>query len=511
MPPLLLLVMDGWGYSPARDGNAIALARTPVWDRIWRKRPSTLVHCSGENVGLPKGIMGNSEVGHLNLGAGRVVWQELSRIDNAIADGSLFVNPVILAAIAQARAPEGRLHLWGLLSDGGVHSSQEHLHALLEFCRKQGLLRDKVALHPILDGRDTPPKSGEGYIARLLEKMNETGVGVVATVTGRYWTMDRDKRWERVARAYECLVNGKGREAPDALTAIRGAYAAGETDEFVNPIVIPNRGKPLLMEDGDSVICFNFRTDRAREFTWALTQPDFAFFPRERRPDVLYTCLTRYDEKMDLPIIFEKEELRDLLGHVLSRNNLHQLRIAETEKYAHVTFFFNGQVETPEPGEDRILIPSPKVATYDLKPEMSAPEVTEKVCAAIRSRKYRFILLNYANGDMVGHTGILPATIKAVETVDECVGKVLSALENADGDALITADHGNAEMITDPATGGPFTAHTTNPVPLVYVGGRNLTLRDGGRLADVAPTCLEMLGLEQPKAMTGRSLISRIS
>ncbi|MDK2855625.1 MAG: 2,3-bisphosphoglycerate-independent phosphoglycerate mutase [Bacillota bacterium] len=507
--PIVLIVMDGWGERGEREGNAVALAQTPNIDGYLKKYPHTLLGAAGEDVGLPAGQMGNSEVGHLNLGAGRIVYQELTRISRAIREGTFFTNPVLTEAMAKARGQS--LHLMGLLSDGGVHSHIEHLFAFLELAKRSGLGR--VYVHAFLDGRDVPPACARRYLEELEKKCAELSIGEIATISGRYYAMDRDRRWERTALAYRALVHGQGETAPSAQAALEAAYARGETDEFVRPTVILRQdGTPRgRIEDGDVVIFFNFRPDRARQLTRALIEADFAGFDRGPRvPRVHFVCLTQYDETFAAPVAFPPEELRDTLGEYLAAKGLKQLRIAETEKYAHVTFFFSGGEEKPFPGEERRLIPSPKVATYDLKPEMSAYEVTDALLKELGEREYDLVVLNYANADMVGHTGSLEAAIRAVEAVDACVGRVVQAVLERGGAAIITADHGNAEEMIDPVTGEPHTAHTTNPVPFILVTpepGRWGLRR--GRLADVAPTILELLGLPRPEAMTGKSLLVR--
>ena len=502
--PLVLMVLDGWGHREETDYNAVACGRTPVLDRLSAEYPSTLIGTSGLDVGLPPGQMGNSEVGHQNLGAGRIVYQDLTRISRAVEDGSFFQNPALTMAVERAREAGGALHLLGLVSDGGVHSHLDHLEALLELARRRGLQR--VWVHAVLDGRDTPPTSGLGYIRRLQDAMGERGVGGVATVMGRYYAMDRDRRWERVAAAYRAMVEGAA-AAPSAEAAVEEAYARGETDEFVQPRSVSASGRPVVVAPGDAVIFFNFRADRAREITRAFTDPDFSDFPRRHVPLSAFVCMTEYDETFGLPVAFPPVALANIFPEVISRAGLPQLRIAETEKYAHVTFFFNGGDETTFPGEERILIPSPRdVATYDQKPEMSAYQVTDEVLRRIASGRYRVIVLNFANGDMVGHTGVFEAAVRAVEAVDECIGRIHRAVAERGGVLLITSDHGNCEMMRDPVTGEPFTAHTANPVPLLLTvhGAR---LRSGGILADVAPTLLQILGLPRPPEMTGRSLL----
>lgn len=509
--PLLLMILDGWGLNPAAENNAIAQARTPNMTRLCRDYPCTDIGTSGMSVGLPEGQMGNSEVGHLNIGAGRIVYQDLTRISKAINDGDFFTNPVLLDCLAKTRQAGGRLHLAGLLSDGGVHSHNTHLYGLLELARQQGFT--EVFVHCLLDGRDTPPKSGADYLSQLEKEMARIGVGRVATVIGRYYAMDRDNRWDRVEKAYAAMVSGAGDTAPDSAAAITASYAAGVNDEFVVPTVITSAGAPVgPVRDGDGFIFFNFRSDRAREITRALALADCPGFSRSVRPRLSsYVCMTEYDATFGLPIAFGPEALTNILGGVLAAAGKVQLRIAETEKYAHVTFFFNGGVEEPFPGEVRCLIPSPKeVATYDLKPEMSAYPVTEELLKRLDSDAYDVIVLNFANADMVGHTGILPAAVKAIETVDDCVGRLVEKVLSHGGRVIITADHGNAEVMVD-ESGGPHTAHTTDRVPLILVDDsrKGGVLRSGGILADIAPTMLELLGLPQPKEMTGTSLLAK--
>lgn len=507
--PLLLMILDGWGINPNPAHNAVALAKTPNLTNYLNDYPHAEIRTSGMAVGLPEGQMGNSEVGHLNLGAGRVVYQELTRVTKSILDGDFFTNPTLLDCIARVKASGGRLHLSGLLSDGGVHSHNTHLYALLELARREGL--QDVFIHCLMDGRDTPPQSGAGYLAQLESEIVRIGVGKIATVMGRYYAMDRDTRWDRVEKAYNAMVHGLGELCVTAREAIEQSYASKIHDEFVVPAVICEHGAPVgMVQDGDGFIFFNFRSDRAREITRALALDDFEGFVRHNRPKLAdYVCLTEYDATFGLPIAFGSTELSNILGGVLAEAGLKQLRIAETEKYAHVTFFFNGGVETPFPGEDRALIPSPKeVATYDLKPEMSAVQVTDKLVKLLDQDLYDVIILNFANCDMVGHTGIEAAAIKAVETVDACAGRIVAKVRDMGGAVLITADHGNAEQMAD-ENGKPFTAHTTNPVWLVLVDDsqKGVKLREGGCLADIAPTMLKMLGLPQPKEMTGESLL----
>ncbi len=513
--PFLLIIMDGWGYREEVEGNAVRLAGTPHLDALQAAYPFTLLKASGEAVGLPEGQMGNSEVGHLNIGAGRIVYQDLTRINMAIKDGSFFENKVLKEAFRRAKETGGKVHLLGLVSDGGVHSHIEHIYALLELAKREGLC-DRTFVHAFTDGRDTPPTSGVEYLAALVRKMKELSCGRVASVSGRYYAMDRDKRWERTAQAYRALVLGEGYRANDPVEAVKAAYERGETDEFIKPTVIYEGDHPVaLIEDGDVVIFFNFRADRARQLTMALTKEDFREFERPKFPKLAYfVCMTLYDETFDLPVAFPPVHLKNIWGEVVSKAHLHQLRIAETEKYAHVTYFFNGGEEEPFPLEDRKLIPSPRdVPTYDLKPEMSAYEVTEEVIRRIKTRKYSFIVMNYANGDMVGHTGVLEAAVKAVKVVDECVGRVISVWREVmdQAPAIVTADHGNCEMMVDPETGEPFTAHTANPVPFYLVDDRfkGAKLRPG-ILGDIAPTALFLMGLEIPKEMTGKVLIEGV-
>ncbi len=500
--PVLLVILDGYGINRNKEGNAIAAARTPRLDMLFSTYPHCELVSSGESVGLPEGQMGNSEVGHLNIGAGRGVYQDLTRITRSIREGEFRKNRVFLDAMKKVKSKGSSLHLMGLLSDGGVHSHTNHLYALLELAKEQGIA--KVYVHAFLDGRDVPPKSALTYIAEAEKNMKELG-GEFATISGRYYAMDRDRRWERVEKAYDAMTGGEGENARNASDAVINAYDRGETDEFAAPTVIFRNERPVsLISDNDSVIFFNFRSDRAREITRAFIDDDFNGFKRKLHPDINFVCLTQYDETFDVPIAFPPEPLKNILAEVLSRHHLRQLRIAETEKYAHVTFFFNGGVETPVPGEDRILIPSPKVATYDMQPHMSAYPVTDEAVKAIGSGKYDVIVLNYANCDMVGHTGIFAAAVEAVEAIDICIGRVYDAIINAGGLLIITADHGNAEKMVDEA-GGIHTAHTSNRVPFI-ICEKGIMLRDG-ILADIAPTIIEALGIEKPEEMTGRSLI----
>jgi len=507
--PLVLMILDGWGINPCPDKNAVAMAKTPHLSGYLNDFPHVQIRTSGMAVGLPEGQMGNSEVGHLNLGAGRIVYQDFTRITKSIEDGDFFTNPVLLDCIAKVRSSGGRLHLSGLLSDGGVHSHNTHLYALVKLAKQQGLT--DVCIHCLLDGRDTPPQSGADYLQQLETELSRIGIGRIATVMGRYYAMDRDNRWERVEKAYNAMVLGQGQQYSSSTELINASYAAGVTDEFVLPTVISADGQPVgSINDNDGLIFFNFRSDRAREITRALTFQQFDGFERPRVPKLAsFVCMTEYDATFGLPIAFEQQALTNLLGGVLAEAGLTQLRIAETEKYAHVTFFFNGGVETPFPNEERVLIPSPKeVATYDLKPEMSAYAVADELIARLEQDRYDVVILNFANCDMVGHTGILPAAIKAVETVDVCAAKVVEKVRALGGTVLITADHGNAEQMVD-ERGEPHTAHTTNPVWLVLVDDsrKDVTLKEGGKLADIAPTILKLLGLPQPTEMTGESLL----
>jgi 2,3-bisphosphoglycerate-independent phosphoglycerate mutase len=503
--PLLLMILDGWGINPCPDSNAVAMAKSPNLAGYLQEFPHVQIKTSGMAVGLPEGQMGNSEVGHLNLGAGRIVYQDFTRITKSIQDGDFFTNPTLLDCIAKVKASRGCLHLAGLLSDGGVHSHNTHLYALVKLAKQQGLT--DVFIHCLMDGRDTPPQSGAGYLEELEAELGTIGCGRVATVMGRYYAMDRDNRWERVEQAYNAMVLGQGKQAASAGEAIQASYADNVTDEFVLPTVI---SPAATINDGDGIIFFNFRSDRAREITRALTFKDFDGFIRQRVPQLSgYVCMTEYDATFGLPIAYAQQELTNLLGGVLAEAGLKQLRIAETEKYAHVTFFFNGGVEAPFVNEDRALIPSPKeVATYDQKPEMSAYLVADELVKRLDQDLYDVIILNFANCDMVGHTGVLPAAIRAVEAVDACAGKVVEKVRQLGGSVLITADHGNAEQMAD-ENGEPYTAHTCNPVWLILVDDsrKGATLKEGGKLADIAPTMLKLLGMQQPKEMTGESLL----
>ncbi len=505
--PVLLVILDGFGYREEGDFNAIAAAHKPNWDRLWRDHPHTLLNASEKSVGLPSHQMGNSEVGHLNIGAGRIVYQELSRVDVDIEEGRFFENPALRQAIQTAQQNNSTLHILGLLSAGGVHSHEAHIFALLDMAARAGL-RD-ICVHAFLDGRDTPPQSAADSLRQLQQHCDRLGVGRIASVVGRFFAMDRDNRWERVSIAYDLLTQGVGKfTAENALTALEQAYARGETDEFVQATaIVPTGAAPATMQDGDAVVFMNFRADRAREITRALCDADFTGFARSHFPQLAnFTTLSSYGEDFKQPCAYTPTAIHNTLGEYLSNLGLKQLRIAETEKYAHVTYFMNGGKEQPFAGEDRILVPSPKVATYDLQPEMSAVEVTDKLVAAILSRQYHAMLCNYANGDMVGHSGNLAAATKAIETLDVCLGRVVAAMQQIGGEVIITADHGNAEQMEDPDTHQPHTAHTLNLVPLVYVG-RPATVVDGGALRDIAPSLLAMMGLPQPTEMDGHSLI----
>jgi 2,3-bisphosphoglycerate-independent phosphoglycerate mutase len=525
--PLVLIILDGWGYAPPSAANAISLARKPNYDRLLKEFPNTLIHTSGRYVGLPTGQMGNSEVGHLNIGAGRIVYMDITKIDVMIEKGDFFTNPVLVEAMKNARSGGRRLHLCGLLSDGGVHSHQKHLYALLRMARQNSV--DRVFVHCFMDGRDTLPTNGAVYIEQLQQKMRENGAGKIASVSGRYYAMDRDKKWDRELKAFNAMVQGKaeGGEYVDPVQGVKESYNRGVTDEFIVPFVcIDNRGQALAtIRDEDSVINFNFRADRARQITRCLAResgltaqggrdlPDAealdAVIPRDRAPKKLkYVCMTQYDKQFTLPFVVQPDSLKNILANVMAEHDLRNLRVAETEKYAHVTYFFNGGVEKPFPGEDRVLVPSPKVATYDLKPEMSAAGIAETVVKAANDSAFHVVIVNFANADMVGHSGKIPPTVKAVETVDACLGEIYTAVKQRGGTMLITADHGNAEMMIDPATGGPHTAHTTNPVPFIVVSedANTFSLRADGSLQDISPTVLGMLGFAQPKEMTGHDL-----
>ncbi|HHM06520.1 MAG TPA: 2,3-bisphosphoglycerate-independent phosphoglycerate mutase [Gammaproteobacteria bacterium] len=506
--PVVLLVLDGWGYREAPQDNAIYHASTPVWDHLWADYPHLLIRSSGTDVGLPSTQMGNSEVGHLNLGAGRVVYQEFSRISRAIKSGSFFTNTTLTAAVDCAVTAGKAVHVLGLLSPGGVHSHEDHIFAMLRLAVERGAKR--VYLHAFLDGRDTPPKSAAASLEKAHALSSELGAARIASMVGRYYAMDRDHRWPRVQAAYDLLTLGEAaHRAPDALSGLKAAYARGETDEFVTPTaIVPPGTTPVSIEDGDAVVFMNYRSDRARQITRAFTEDAFQGFARKRRPRLGgFATLTEYSREFNVPVAFPPERLRNVFGEYIAKLGLRQLRIAETEKYAHVTFFFNGGVEDPFPGEERILVPSPDVATYDLQPAMNAPLLTEKLVDAIKSHRFDAIICNYANPDMVGHTGNFSAAVQAIEAVDRCVGQVVAAIREAGGEALITADHGNAEQMRDPATHQAHTAHTCNPVPLVYVG-RPAPAAASGSLSDVAPTLLHLMGLDVPTEMNGRPLLA---
>ena len=532
--PLVLVILDGWGYRAETKANAIAMARKPTYDRLLREYPNTLIHTSGQYVGLPDGQMGNSEVGHLNIGAGRIVHMDITRIDLMIQNGDFFKHPVLLAAMKHALVAGRRLHLFGLVSDGGVHSQSTHLYALLKMARQQGV--ERVFVHAFMDGRDTLPTSGAGYLEQLQQKIREYNCGKIVTVNGRYYAMDRDRRWERIAKAFNAMVyaEGEGGKYADPVHGMKESYNKGVTDEFVVPFVVEDEGKSAratstratsTIRDDDSCICFNFRADRVRQITRALTRNSGlnekggsdlpgaddldATIPRDRVPkNVHYVCMTCYDKNFSLPVVIPPESLANILANVMAGINMRNLRVAETEKYAHVTYFFNGGVEQPFPGEDRILVPSPKVATYDLKPEMSASGIADAVVKATEEGTFDVIIVNFANADMVGHSGKIEPTVKAVETVDGCLGRIETAVRAKGGAMLITADHGNAELMIDPATGGPHTAHTTNPVPFIVVSenAKQFSLKPGGSLRDISPTMLGMLGVDEPKEMTGQDL-----
>lgn len=523
--PLVLTILDGWGYAPPSKSNAISLAQKPTYDRLLKEFPNTLIHTSGKYVGLPEGQMGNSEVGHLNIGAGRIVYMDITRLDLMIEKGDFFTHPALVEAMKRARSGGRRLHLFGLLSDGGVHSHQNHLHALLKMAKQNSV--DRVFVHAFTDGRDTLPTSGADYMQQLQKVMREYG-GKVASVNGRYYAMDRDRRWDRVEKAFSAMVEGRAESTyVDPVQGIKESYNRDVTDEFIVPfVVVDNRGEPVAtIRDEDVCINFNFRADRARQITRALAResgltkeagrdlPDAegldAAIPRSRVPkQLMYVCTTQYDKKFTLPLVVPPEELKNILANIMGQANMRNLRVAETEKYAHVTYFFNGGMEQAFAGEERVLVPSQKVATYDLKPEMSAPGIAEEVVKAIEKGSFDVIIVNFANADMVGHSGKIPPTIKGVETVDACLGEIQAALKRRGGAMMVTADHGNAEMMVDPKTGGPHTAHTTNPVPLILVeeNAARVSLRKDGSLQDIAPTILGMLGLPQPKEMTGRDL-----
>ncbi len=525
--PLVLIILDGWGYAPPSPANAISLAHKPTYDRLLKEFPNTLIRTSGLAVGLPDGQMGNSEVGHLNIGAGRVVYMDITKIDLMVEKGDIYSNPVLGEAMKNARNGGRQLHLCGLLSDGGVHSHQNHLYALLRMAKQSGV--DRTYVHAFMDGRDTLPTNGAVYMDQLQQKMRELGVGKVASVSGRYYAMDRDKKWDRELKAFDAMITGKaeGGEFVDPVQGIKGSYNRDVTDEFIIPFTcVNNQGQPnAVIRDDDSVINFNFRADRARQITRCLAResgltadggrglPDAealdATIPRSRVPKNLkYICMTQYDKQFTLPFVVQPDSLKNILANVMADHQLRNLRVAETEKYAHVTYFFNGGIEKPFPGEDRVLVPSQKVATYDLKPEMSAAGIAEAVVKAASDSAFNVVIVNFANADMVGHSGKIPPTVTAVETVDACLGEIYAALKRVGGSMLITADHGNAEMMIDPATGGPHTAHTTNPVPFIVVGedAQKFSLRPDGSLQDISPTVLGMLGFSQPAEMTGKDL-----
>ncbi|MDD6805548.1 MAG: 2,3-bisphosphoglycerate-independent phosphoglycerate mutase [Clostridiales bacterium] len=507
--PAVLMILDGFGLNEKGEHNAVAEAKKPNIDKLMAEYPWVKGNASGMAVGLPEGQMGNSEVGHLNMGAGRIVYQELTRITKEIQDGTFFENPALMSAVENCKANDSALHMFGLLSDGGVHSHNTHLYGLLELAKRNNL--SKVYVHAFLDGRDTPPASGKDFVADLEAEMAKIGVGEVASVCGRYYAMDRDNNYDRVQLAYNALTKGEGLQAASAVAAVAESYDRGETDEFVKPTVVMKNGAPVAtIKDGDSVIFYNFRPDRAREITRSFCDDDFKGFDRGKRLNIKYVCFSDYDPTIpNKEVAFHKIAVTNTFGEWLAAKGMKQARIAETEKYAHVTFFFNGGVEEPNEGEDRILVNSPKdVATYDLKPQMSAYEVCDQLVNAIKSGKYDVIIINFANPDMVGHTGVEEAAIKAIEAVDECVGKAVEALKEVDGVMFICADHGNAEQLVDYETGAPFTAHTTNPVPFILVNADpSYKLREGGCLADIVPTIIELMGMEQPVEMTGKSLL----
>ena len=525
--PLILIILDGWGYAPPSAANAISLARKPNYDKLLAEFPTTLIHTSGRYVGLPTGQMGNSEVGHLNIGAGRVVYMDITKIDLMIENGEFEKNPVLVDSMIQARTGDRRLHLFGLLSDGGVHSQQAHIYALLRMAKQNGV--DRVFVHCFMDGRDTLPTNGAMYIEQLQKKMREYNVGKIASVSGRYYAMDRDKKWDREKKAFDAMVFGdaEGGRFTDPVQGVKDSYNRGVTDEFIIPfVVVDGRGEPVgNIRDGDICINFNFRADRARQITRCLARnSNFtslngselegaaeldAIIPRNRVPkDLTYICMTRYDKHFTLPVVSPPESLGNILANVMANLNMRNLRVAETEKYAHVTYFFNGGIEKPFPGEDRVMVQSPKVATYDLKPEMSAAGIADAVVKATEDGTFDVMIVNFANADMVGHSGKIEPTIKAVETVDACLGRIEAAVRAKGGAMLITADHGNAELMIDPVSGGPHTAHTTNPVPFIVVSenAKEFTLKPGGSLRDISPTLLGMLGVDEPKEMTGADL-----
>ncbi|MFP4606257.1 MAG: 2,3-bisphosphoglycerate-independent phosphoglycerate mutase [Thiohalospira sp.] len=506
--PLVLTILDGWGYREEPADNAIAAARTPNWDRLWGQFPHTLIRGSGAEVGLPADQMGNSEVGHLNLGAGRVVYQEYTRVSRAIETGSFFENHTLVEPVEQAVASDRAVHILGLLSPGGVHSHEEHIHAMIRLAVERGA---RVYVHAFTDGRDTAPRSAIESIDRLQARLQEYGGGRVASIIGRYYPMDRDHRWSRVQTAWDVIVDGRGEyTAEDPLAGIRAAYERGESDEFISATAIPDAdGQPVRIEDGDAVIFMNYRSDRARQITRAFVEPGFDGFERRRVPELAtFVTLTEYSADFDVPVAFPPHRLHNGFGEYVADLGLRQLRIAETEKYAHVTFFFNGGVEEPYEGEDRVLVPSPAVATYDEQPEMNAPEVTRRLINAVESGDYDVLICNFANPDMVGHSGDFAATVAAIEALDGCLGELETAVRGVGGELLVTADHGNAEVMRNPETGQAHTAHTSNPVPFLYIGPRSVTMESGGALSDVAPTMLALMGVEQPEEMTGRPLVT---
>ena len=508
---MLLLILDGWGYSETPQQNAIAAANKPVWDRLWNNNPHTLIRTSGAAVGLPTGQMGNSEVGHLNLGAGRVVYQEFTRVSRAIKTGSFFRNRTLTDAVDLAIENDKAIHLLGLLSPGGVHSHEDHIHAMVELARQRGA--KKIYLHAFLDGRDTPPRSAASSIESMQQLFDKLGGGRFASIIGRYYAMDRDHRWPRIQAAYDLITQGKGEfDTMDAMSALEMAYARDESDEFVKATAIVPAGKePVCVEDGDVMVFMNYRSDRARQITRPFIEPDFDGFVREREPGLgSFVSLTEYKYDFDVPVAYPAERLKNVFGEYVAKNGLRQLRLAETEKYAHVTFFFNGGMEEPFDGEDRVLVKSPMVPTYDLQPEMSAPEVTDNLVAAIESGTYDVIVCNYANPDMVGHTGKFDAAVQAIEAIDSCLGRIVDALVNAGGEMLVTADHGNAELMLNSETGQAYTAHTTNPVPLIYVG-RPAQLLEHGALSDIAPTMLYLMSMPLPPEMTGTPLVELLA
>lgn len=502
----VLVILDGFGYREDNQFNAINNAETPNWDRIWKDSTHTLINASGLTVGLPKGQMGNSEVGHINIGSGRVVYQDLTRIDQAIEDHTFEKNPVLTRAVDAAVKTGNAVHIMGLLSPGGVHSHEDHLYAMVRLAASRGA--EHVYVHAFLDGRDMPPKSAMPSLEKMHALLTKLDVGVIASISGRYYAMDRDNRWDRVEKAYDAITLGAAAyNAESAEKALNMAYERGESDEFVTPTVIVKDGKKVTLNDDDAIVFMNFRSDRARQLSHAFVDHDFKGFIRKKCPKVHFATLTRYAADIDAPAAYEPEKLEGILGEVLEKQHLTQLRIAETEKYAHVTFFFNGGRETPFKGEDRILIPSPKVATYDLKPQMSAFELTDKLTAAIDSGKYDLIVCNYANADMVGHSGIYKAAVQAIEALDVCLGKVVKAVQDRGGNLFITADHGNADVMVNPDTGKAHTAHTTNPVPFVYIGRQNAAVvAEDGQLSDIAPTVLAAMKISKPQQMTGKSL-----